>query len=184
MNKIILASGSPRRRELLTELGIVFDVYTSDVEELHDASLPLRELCEYNAMLKAQDVAERYKGQLVLGADTLVYKDNSPLGKPKSEEEAKQTLLSLSGSFHTVCTGLCLTDGIRKKRFSEVTKVQFKSFDLSVINEYMSLVNVMDKAGSYAIQEHGEMLVESIIGDKSNVVGLPQSLVDREIRNF
>jgi len=183
-NDLILASSSPRRKELLGELGYEFEVVCAEVEELHDASLKLRELCEHNARLKAQEVAVKHAGKLVLGADTLVYLDATPLGKPKSEKEAIQTLKSLSGRKHCVCTGLCLVKDGELKMFSEVTEVEFKDIDEQTIRDYMNKVDVMDKAGSYAIQQCGEMLVQSIEGDFSNVVGLPQELVKQEIESF
>ena len=135
---MILASGSPRRKFLLEELGFRFDVYSADVEELHDVNMPLRELCEYNAMLKAKAVAMQFPETCILAADTLVYKDMVPLGKPSSAEEAEQTLMELSGSKHSVCTGLCLVSGDKVKPFSEVTEVNFKCYDRSVVKEYMA----------------------------------------------
>ena len=184
MGNLILASSSPRRKELLEELGFHFEVISSDVEELHDISMPLRELCEHNAKLKAQDIATRNPDKLTLGADTLVYLDSTPLGKPKSREEAYATLKSLSGRTHCVCTGLCLVRNDKVEMFSEETKVHFHTLSDATIESYLSKVNVMDKAGSYAIQEQGEMIVKSIEGDYSNVVGLPQGLVKAKIETF
>ena len=181
VSKLILGSGSPRRRQLLAELGYSFEVHTADVEELHDASISLRELCEHNARLKAEEVAKRFPDDVVLGADTLVYLDEKPLGKPKSKAEALQTLLMLSGRTHCVCTGMCLVYRGESHMFSEVTEVLFKTLSEEVAQEYMAKVDVMDKAGSYGIQEHGEMIVESVEGDFSNVVGLPQALVKEKI---
>lgn len=184
MSDLILASGSPRRKELLAELGFSFEVISSDVEELHDLSMPLRELCEHNAKLKAQDVATRNPGKVTLGADTLVYSNATPLGKPKSLEEAYATLKSLSGGVHYVCTGLCLVLNEKVEMFSEETEVHFHTLSDETIESYLSQVNVMDKAGSYAIQEQGEMIVKSIVGSYSNVVGLPQKLVKAKIQAF
>jgi septum formation protein len=181
MNKFILASGSPRRQQLLTELGLEFVIDISNVEELHDDSLPLRQLCEHNAALKAKDVAHRHKNAIVLGADTLVYLEQTPLGKPKSQTEAIKTLQWLSGKTHTVCTGLCLIHQGKSQTFSELTSVTFTELDQATIQAYMEKVNVMDKAGSYAIQEHAEMIIEKIDGDFSNVMGLPQKLVMKKL---
>ena len=184
MIDLILASGSPRRKVLLAELGYRFDVIPSAVDELHDENRALRELCEYNASLKAVDVASRFPDTIVLGADTLVYIDETPLGKPKSKAEAIRDLEMLSGKEHCVCTGLSLVKGEIVHRFSEVTKVVFKQLNSAVITEYMEKVNVMDKAGAYAVQEYGELIIERVEGSFSNVVGLPQDVVKREIEAF
>lgn len=182
MKQLILASGSPRRRELLEDLGYSFEVITSPAEELHCSSLALNELCEHNAMLKSRAVAERYPEAIVLGGDTLVYIDSEPLGKPKNIEEAKQTLAKLSGRKHKVCSGMCLIADGKEYPFHEVTTVHFKTLDREGIEAYMAKVDVMDKAGSYAVQECGEMIIEKVDGDLSNVIGLPQQLVDRQLR--
>ncbi len=184
MSKLILASGSPRRKELLAEMGYTFEIATSDVEELHDANMPLRELCEHNARLKAEDVASGYPDAVVLGADTLVYIDQLPLGKPASAQEALETLKMLNGKSHCVCTGMCVVSGGRSEMFSEVTQVHFKDVDEATLLDYMEKVHVMDKAGSYAIQDHGDLIIESIEGDYANVVGLPQTLVAEKLAQF
>jgi len=181
---LILASGSPRRSELLGEIGVSFQVQPSQAEELHDVTMPLVELCEHNARLKAQDVAKDHPGRVVLGADTLVYIDETPLGKPKTQVEAVATLQKLSGRAHQVCTALCLVSDETVTMFHEVTDVVFQSLSDTRIREYIGKVDVMDKAGSYAIQEHGDMIIESIQGDYSNVVGLPQALVIKELEKL
>jgi len=182
--QLILASGSPRRRELLAELGFTFEVITSDAEEEHRSDIPLTELCERNAELKTQAVASQYPEAVVLGGDTLVYIDEEPLGKPKSKEEAVAMLKRLSGRSHQVCSGMCLIEGDRVQPFHGVTQVVFKELDEQTIHDYMSKVNVMDKAGSYAVQECGEMIIEKVTGDFSNVVGLPQALVLDQLASF
>jgi septum formation protein len=182
--RLILASGSPRRRELLAELGVEFEVITSDAEEEHRSDIPLIELCELNAEIKTSAVAAKYPDAVVLGGDTLVYIDDEPLGKPKSEAEAVAMLERLSGRVHQVCSGMCLIEGERVEPFHEVTDVVFKEIDRSTIDSYMQKVNVMDKAGSYAVQECGEMIVEKVDGDFSNVVGLPQQKVLERLAAF
>lgn len=182
--RLILASGSPRRKELLAELGFSFEVITSDAEEEHRSDIPLTELCERNALLKTKAVAEFYPDAVVLGGDTLVYIDEEPLGKPKSEQEAVEMLKRLSGRAHQVCSGMCLIEGERVEPFHEVTDVVFKQIDEPTIHSYMSKVNVMDKAGSYAVQEYGEMIIDDVKGDFSNVVGLPQSSVLEKLGAF
>lgn len=182
--RLILASGSPRRRELLAELGFTFEVITSDAEEEHRSDIALTELCERNAVLKTQAVAALHPDAVVLGGDTLVYIDEEPLGKPKSEEEAVEMLTRLSGRVHQVCSGMCLIEGERVQPFHDVTEVHFKELTEELIRDYMSKVHVMDKAGSYAVQECGEMIIDKVEGDFSNVVGLPQSAVLEQLASF
>ena len=172
-DRLILASGSPRRRDMLQKVGLEFDVIPSPAEELHDESMALDQLCEENARLKALAVAQDYPEATVIGADTLVYIDQTPLGKPRSKEEAEATLMRLSGRTHQVCTGVCIARAGKVVSFHAITEVVFKKLSEKIIRDYMSKVDVMDKAGSYAVQEHGEMIVEQVRGDYDNVVGLP-----------
>ena len=172
-DRLILASGSPRRRDMLREVGLEFDVIPSPAEELHDESMALDQLCEENARLKALAVAQDYPEATVIGADTLVYVDQTPLGKPHSKEEAEATLMRLSGRTHQVCTGFCIARAGKVVSFHTITEVVFKKLSGETIKDYMSKVDVMDKAGSYAVQEHREMIVEQVRGDYDNVVGLP-----------
>ncbi|MGJ8671425.1 Maf family protein [Rubritalea sp.] len=182
--QLILASGSPRRRELLAELGFEFEVVTSDAEEEHRCDITLTDLCERNAEIKTSAVAVKFPDAVVLGGDTLVYIDDEPLGKPKSVEEAVTMLERLSGRTHQVCSGMCLISGERVQLFHEVTNVVFKEIGRATIDAYMKRVDVMDKAGSYAVQECGEMIVERVEGDFSNVVGLPQQKVVEQLAAF
>ena len=172
-DRLILASGSPRRRDMLRKVGLEFDVIPSPAEELHDELMPLDQLCEENARLKALAVAQDYPEATVIGADTLVYVDQTPLGKPHSKEEAEATLMRLSGRTHQVCTGVCIARAGKVVSFHTITEVVFKKLSGETIKDYMSKVDVMDKAGSYAVQEHREMIVEQVRGDYDNVVGLP-----------
>ena len=172
-DRLILASGSPRRRDMLRKVGLEFDVIPSPAEELHDESMALDQLCEENARLKALAVAQDYPEATVIGADTLVYVDQTPLGKPHSKEEAEATLMRLSGRTHQVCTGVCIARAGKVVSFHTITEVVFKKLSGETIKDYMSKVDVMDKAGSYAVQEHREMIVEQVRGDYDNVVGLP-----------
>lgn len=172
-DRLILASGSPRRRDMLRKVGLEFDVIPSPAEELHDELMPLDQLCEENARLKALAVAQDYPEATVIGADTLVYIDQTPLGKPRSKEEAAAMLMRLSGRTHQVCTGVCIARAGKVDSFHTITEVVFKKLSEEIIRDYMSKVDVMDKAGSYAVQEHGEMIIEQVRGDYDNVVGLP-----------
>lgn len=171
---VILASTSPRRRELLSATGLNFDVVASPAEELHDASIPLDELCEMNAQLKALAVAEDHPDAAVIGADTLVWVDGEPLGKPRDLDEARAMLRKLSGQSHTVCTGVCVVfPGGRVECFHELTAVRFRELEDVTIDAYFEKTNPLDKAGAYGIQDSGEMIVEGIDGAFDNVMGLP-----------
>lgn len=171
---MILASQSPRRRELLAREGVPFRVEVRDTEEVHDASLPPEQLCAINAAAKALAVAQEFPEEVVIGADTLVFIDGTPLGKPADEAEAVQMLLRLQGRTHCVCTAVAVVmPGGERRDFAEISHVRFRSLDEEAIRHYMSLVHVLDKAGAYAIQEHPELIIESFEGDWDNVVGLP-----------
>ncbi len=176
--RIVLGSGSPRRRELLEREGLEFEVVPSRAEECHEAGIELGRLCEINAEAKALEVAGRERGAWVIGADTLVGIDGEPLGKPADLAAARAMLARLAGRSHEVCTGVCVVapDGAREV-FHERTVVTFRAFDDAVIGSYLDRVDPLDKAGSYGIQEHGGMLVESIDGPFDNVVGLPVAAV-------
>jgi septum formation protein len=172
--RLILASSSPRRIELLREAGVEVEVIPSPVEELHDTALDYRHLCEVNAGRKASDVASRHPGAWVIGADTLVCLDGQPLGKPADLAAARLMLQALSGRVNQVCTGVCVIDPTGKEHvFHEVTEVEFLPLSDEVIDDYMCKVHTLDKAGAYAAQEHGDQIIAQIRGDFSNVVGLP-----------
>jgi len=151
-----------------------FEVVVSPAEEIHDAAIPLDVLCEENACLKARAVADGHPDATVIGADTLVWIAGEPLGKPADGGEARALLRKLSGKSHTVCTGVCLVrPGGAVERFHVLTEVEFRELDEAAIEDYLALVHTLDKAGGYAIQEHGERVVAGIRGCYSNVVGLP-----------
>lgn len=174
--RLILASGSPRRRELLEAAGLSFEVIPSPAEEIHDASLGMAGLCEENARIKAAAVS--VPGALVIAADTLVFIDGEPLGKPRDMAEAARMLGRLSGRAHQVCTGVCVVDaGGKAKTFHAVTEVVFRDLGEADISEYLSLTQPLDKAGAYGIQDRGELIVEGISGGYDNVMGLPVEAV-------
>ena len=179
----ILASESPRRRELLSRLGVPFEIRTLPVKEYRQGDLPPRELPVRNAELKAECVAARYPDCVVLGADTVIVFAGRIIGKPADVSDAESTLIELAGKTHCVVTGLALLRARDDTRivWSECTRVTFKDYSASVAKEYMQLVNVLDKAGSYAVQEHGDMLVDRVEGDLDNVVGLPLGRLKREL---
>lgn len=179
--RLVLASGSPRRREILQKLGFKFEVQPSSVEENHDQEMSLVQLVEGNALLKARDIAKGQKDAVVLGSDTLVCLDDEALGKPKNLEDAKAMLRKMSGKKHYVYTGVALVTDTKQKVFHKTTEVEFKALNEEDIEAYILKVSVLDKAGSYGIQEHGEMVVASINGSFSNVMGLPKNKVCREL---
>lgn len=170
----ILASSSPRRIELLRRAGVPVEVIPSEVEELHELDWEMCALCRENARRKAYDVAARQPGSWVIGADTLVGLDGLCLGKPVDFREARAMLRALSGRVNHVCTGVCVIDpNGGETLFHEVTEVEFLSLDAEVIDEYLARVNTLDKAGGYAVQEWGEMIIAEVRGDLDNVIGLP-----------
>jgi septum formation protein len=173
-NALILASSSPRRLDLMKAQGWSVEVIASAAEELHDRDIDFRELCRHNAQLKAEDIARRQPGRVVIGADTLVCLAGQPLGKPKDHAEAAAMLRALSGQVNLVCTGVCVVDAKGQSHvFDEVTEVHFRDLTEDVISRYMQAVHTLDKAGGYAVQEHGDWIIREVRGDRDNVVGLP-----------
>jgi septum formation protein len=180
---LILASASPRRTELLRQLGFGFSVVPSEIPEILLEQLTARELSLINAHRKARTVAKQYPDALVIGADTLVCLEQHLFGKPASLGEAAEMLESLQGRTHEVVTGVCLIHlrEHRERVFAEQTEVRFRALGEAEIRRYLALVNPLDKAGAYAIQEHGELIVEEISGSFSNVVGLPMERLQTEL---
>jgi septum formation protein len=179
----ILASASPRRAELLRQLKLEFEVFPSDAKEVCDENLSPLELCQLNAHRKARAVAKKIPDALVLGADTLVFLDRQIFGKPADLAEAKKMLLELQGRTHQVVTGVSLIRlrTYRERIFAVSTDVVFRPLTPAQIDEYLYGINPLDKAGAYAIQEHGELIVAEISGSFSNVVGLPIEKVQEEL---
>jgi septum formation protein len=173
--RLILASASPRRRELLSQLGVAFEVVVAEVTEHEEAGTDPRVMVAHNAALKADWVAARNPDAVVLGADTTVFIDGAALNKPRDGTEARAMLRRLSGRTHTVFTGLavrCARDGLRIDE-GVASEVTFRALDAAVIEAYLAKVHTLDKAGGYAIQEHGELIVEGYRGSMTNIVGLP-----------
>jgi septum formation protein len=173
--RLILASASPRRRELLAQLGLPFTVVVAGITEHEDPTTDPRTMVSHNAALKADWVAERHPDAWILGADTTVFLDGHALNKPQDEAEARAMLQRLSGRTHTVFTGLALRHRASGYRVDSgaASEVTFHSLTDAVITDYLSKVHTLDKAGGYAIQEHGEMLVAGRTGSFSNIMGLP-----------
>ena len=180
--RLILASASPRRRELLARCGVPFTVITADVAALTGHEDPLQ-LPQINAESKAEAVAEQYPDDLVLGADTVILFQNTVIGKPRDPADAAAILRRLSGQRHQVVTGVsfCCRKQRIKRTFPVISEVVFRPFDDAVIERYLATVPVLDKAGAYALQDHGDWLVERVEGEPENVVGLPVLRITAEL---
>lgn len=183
---IILASASPRRQQLLRELGCEFRVETASVPELHTEDLTARELALVNAYRKARVVAKSNPDSVVIGADTLVFLGTRLFGKPESRAEAVRMLEELQGVTHQVVTGVCLLHlrAHRQVSFAEITSVTFRALERAAIENYLGRINPLDKAGAYAIQEWGDLIVERIEGSYTNVVGFPMERIREELARW
>ena len=184
--RLLLASSSPRRAELLRTLGVDFTVVPSDAAESENTDLTAREICLLNAYRKARVVAKRFPDEMVLGADTLVHRENVVYAKPRDREEAGRFLRELAGGEHHVVTGVCLLRwrGHHERLFAESTAVVFRPLTDVQITAYHERINPLDKAGGYAIQEHGSEIVQAILGSYTNVVGLPLERLREELATF
>ncbi len=180
---VILASVSPRRVELLRQLDVEFLVVPSQVVELHHEELSAGEISQLNAYRKARQVAKQHPDCLVIGADTLVSLGTRLYGKPANRPQAAQMLQELSGRTHSVTTGVCLLHlrGHRQRLFLETSFVTLHTLSPARIATYLDRVNPLDKAGAYAIQESGELIVENVLGSFTNVVGLPLARLREEL---
>lgn len=183
---MILASKSPRRKELLSEAGVAFDVDVSRGEEASwDGVQPPEEYTRGLALAKALEVSSRHPGELVLGADTVVALDGVIYGKPKDMEEATRMFRTFSGREHHVFTGVAIVrDGSVLRSWHADSAVRFKTLSEETIRQYFSLVRVLDKAGAYGIQEHGDLIIEGVQGLFSNVVGLPVEEVLKNLKEL
>ena len=182
--KIILASGSPRRRELMRETGLEFTIFKPDIDESKINNEAPENLCLRLSKLKAQAGAKIFPNSLVIAADTIVLINGEILGKPKNHDDAFRMLNALQGNWHEVLTGLSVCKN--EKIISEVerTKVKFRELNEAEILSYISTGECDDKAGSYAIQGKGSLLVERIDGDYFNVVGLPVCKLGKILEEF
>jgi septum formation protein len=184
--KIILASKSPRRRQLLDGLNIPFEVVIHEVDEVFPEGLPMEEIPVYLAKLKAEPFAEELSHDaLVITADTIVWIDGTVLGKPNDYDHAAEMLRHLSGKKHIVVTGICLTSREKQVTFSASTDVYFKELSDSEIDYYLEHYRPYDKAGSYGVQEWiGYIAITRIEGSYFNVMGLPVQRLYEELRKF
>ena len=174
-SQLILASASPRRRELLAQIGLPFTVIPAKVTEHEAPDADPREMVRHNAALKADWVAVRYPAATVIGADTTVFINRTVLNKPRDENEARAMLRMLSGRTHTVFTGLAVRRGRDGLKLDQgvASDVTFRVLDEATISLYLSRVHTLDKAGGYAIQEQGDLIVAGYTGSLTNIVGLP-----------
>ncbi|MBA3273903.1 MAG: septum formation protein Maf [Chthoniobacterales bacterium] len=186
MPALVLASGSPRRRELLSAAGVDFEVFAPDAEESASCALTVRELTAFNATRKALAVARRRPEAVVLGADTLVALEGEVIGKPPDLDHARATLRRLSGREHQVCTAvfICAAAGKKSTSFDVVTDVLFRELSDDDISAYFGKINPLDKAGAYAAQGHGSTIIREVRGSFTNVVGLPIDETLRVLRAF
>ncbi len=180
---IILASASPRRKELLKLIIDEFEVRPSHVDETLPTNISCENAAEFLACAKAECV-KAADGEIVIGCDTVVVFENKILGKPKNYEDCRDMLSTLSGNAHFVYTGICIISGDKKYSFTEKTRVEFNSLTDEEIESYIATGEPFDKAGGYGIQGKGALLVKSIQGDYFNVVGLPISRLNRELTYF
>lgn len=181
---IILASGSPRRKELLTQMGLSFTILPAEIEEVVEPGLTPGEVVISLSRQKAEAVAARHPDDLVIAADTVVVFDGRILGKPHSREEAKEMLSALSGKAHHVCTGFTLQKGSQTESGREESEVWFRELTEDEIDRYIATGEPMDKAGAYGIQGFGALLVRGIRGDYFNVMGLPVCRLGMALKNY
>ena len=175
---LILASKSPRRKQLLELAEIDFDIHTKDTDESYPSDMAVEEVPMYIAMQKAKDIQSDFPLRKILAADTIVVLNNTIIGKPQDKEDAMAILASLSGQTHTVITGVVILEGEQVIRFAERTDVTFHAIMPSDIEYYVDLYKPYDKAGAYAIQEWiGAVAIDKINGCFYNVMGLPVSRV-------
>ena len=186
MKKIILASVSPRRKELLEKIGLKFEIEPGDCEELADTDLETHEMVQKLSREKAEVIARKYHNAIVIAADTVVLLDDKVLGKPHSQAEARKMLRLLSGKSHVVITAFTIIDTDKKRTLSKSveTKVYIRKLNHREIAAYVKSREPLDKAGAYAIQGLGSAIVERIEGDYFNVVGLPLSALAESLKEF
>lgn len=184
MSKIILASGSPRRKQLMEMVGIDFEVIVADIIETIDYNNDLIKEIEKLSFQKANAVFKDHPDNIVIGSDTIVKIDNKILGKPKTLQEAKQMLKTLSNRTHEVVTAVTILSKDKKETFSSITQVTFYELTDEEINNYVEIVKPLDKAGAYAIQDKGSEFVKAINGDYYTVVGLPIAEVYHRLKAY
>lgn len=181
--KIILASASPRRQELLKKVTEDFICIPADIDEALPCGIEIEKAPEYLALKKAEHIAKDHRDSIVIGSDTGVFYGGQMLGKPNNDDDAKRMLKMLSGKTHSVITGCAIVKGNEKITFSCETRVTFYELSEQEIKDYVSTGECRDKAGAYGIQGLGALLVKEIRGDYFNVVGLPVAELYRKLNN-
>ncbi|HEY0299540.1 MAG TPA: Maf family protein [Arachidicoccus sp.] len=185
MNKIILASKSPRRKQLLEQAEITFEIITADTDESYPSDLSVEQVPVFIAEQKAKAIAEFHPKEIILAADTIVTIDNFVIGKPKDREDAINILQQLSAKTHRVITGVAIVSENHEESFYDITEVEFHPLSDEQIEFYVDKYQPYDKAGAYAIQEWiGVVGIKKINGDFYNVMGLPVSRVVKALQQF
>lgn len=181
---LVLASASPRRKELITLIDSDVTICPSNVDENYSNDIKVEAVPEMLAARKAMDIAKKYPNDTVIGSDTSVIVGNEILGKPKDAHDARRMLKLLSGKTHKVITGCAIFKAGKSVSFSQTTKVTFYPLSEKDIEDYVTSGECFDKAGAYAIQGKGSLLIEKIDGDYFNVVGLPVAKLNRVLKMF
>ncbi len=184
MKNIVLASQSPRRRELLTRLGYPFTTDSADIDETLDSSRSVQEAVEALALKKAQAVEEKHHDSIIITADTVVVLNEKIYGKAENFDEAFSMLKELSGHTHQVMTSMCLMYKNTYETFTSITDVEFYDLVDQEIKSYIETGEAFDKAGAYGIQDLGSLFIKGIKGDYYTVMGLPVSLLKRKLDKF
>lgn len=184
--RLLLASASPRRRQLLAEAGFEFELVAPEIEEISMSTLTLREATTWNALRKGLSVARSHPSDVVLAADTLVALDDRVIGKPADRDEAAQILRFLSGQTHFVASSVFIAHLARghSENFSVISRVLFKKLTDRMIEDYLERIDPLDKAGAYAAQAEGRSIIARIVGSRSNVVGLPLEKTGAALARF
>ena len=181
---IILASASPRRKELLSQIVDEFEIHPSNVEESIPSNIATNDVAEYLATQKALDVAKQFPNDTIIGSDTIIVFNDTIYGKPVNKADAKKMLLQFSNNTHLVITGVCIVSQNKSISFSSVNKVTFYNLSEDEIDNYLKDDEYKDKAGSYAIQGKASLFIKEITGDYNSIVGLPVSKLARVLKSF
>jgi len=186
MKKIILASTSPRRKAILKQLGLHFDVVASNYKEKINYNIEPHKLAQKLSQRKAKSVADKHQNAIIIAADTLVVANKEIIGKPKDVNDAKRILKLLSGKKHRIITGFTIINRQSRKTITKSveTIVYFKKLTEKEIDDYIETGEPLDKGGAYGIQEKGALFVEKIEGDYFNIVGLPVYELAKELKKF
>jgi len=184
--RLLLASASPRRRQLLADAGFEFEVVTPTVDEVSSATFTLREATTWNALRKGLTAARAHPDEVVLAADTLVELGGRVIGKPADRAEAVRLLRLLSGQTHVVASSVFIAHlrGGKSENFTVLSRVVFKKLNDRVIKEYLDRIDPLDKAGAYAAQGEGRGVIARIMGSRSNVIGLPMEKTGAALARF